>query len=611
MEQQLCLILVERVCDGNLVQLERTRSQNISKSTLTLHNAESDPALYLDKNGAQYVVLKRVKTLQDSSLSYFVNRHGIQWIPTCIDEFGDSLMFKPGLHNKRLGNHQIPDKILNFASHLYKGCYDIASFTGNLYYDEGLPETKGTYEGLRPVGTVAGENEVEAKFGSLVQTVSSVRKAAESEVEARFDFNILEQNYNVDIKVGRKVPPNQFYWKWHEINTMVENVFGTRVWDFFNPLESVNFKDHKEALMGFGLMRYSKAKLAGKSSTEAFTEAAKYSGHDLNDSRWRAKTEAKYYFPTSAAKAICPGTELKQVQKPLSCMTRPAKRKLTQSTNNSVLNFFKKRTCVRKTPSKESIINSSYSLAKNLTAVDSDVMEESFAEVSASLTLETRIASVTSQVAKVYNLKAVQSPRRTQASPKSYQPLKLMNDQLVKTFLVKKASVIDKPRSSTVRKAPASFSRKNKYKQKPESYPLNRKMLMPRQDGFNKITDDKARKYLSALEKWQKMTKDCVYAVPKGVKGKCLKAKMHALRIVFENNQLISFVYNHTDDSFRFKRSSSRYHFHDNNGMRHSAESDIYSMEIRESNEAPLTLLDKSPLYITLHSHIKIIKTPY
>ena len=73
------------------------------------------------KKRSEYVVFKRRKNKNDPREIYFVNRCGVTWVPTAEDRFGGTLMFRPGLQNKRTGKVDLPNKILNFAKHLYKG----------------------------------------------------------------------------------------------------------------------------------------------------------------------------------------------------------------------------------------------------------------------------------------------------------------------------------------------------------------------------------------------------------------------------------------------------------------------------------------------------------
>ena len=203
--------------------------------------------------GDRYVVLKRSPGSVD-----FADRNNVAWAKSSRPALNGALMFRIGADRIVPGKTSIIKAVLNLGIHIHKGCFDLhdGNYGLGFYQDVGAPVSKGPRKGLVVIETAIGQNELESHFRSMNHATATTLTLTDPELEARLCFGYLNQNYNVDVKNGRSVPPNPVYWRFNRANSITQTVFGFRLWNYRNPM-TVELED--EPLLGYGSYRYETA----------------------------------------------------------------------------------------------------------------------------------------------------------------------------------------------------------------------------------------------------------------------------------------------------------------------------------------------------------------
>ena len=213
---------------------------------LSLSRSEKSSHVYVEGENS-YIVLK----VQGRS---FVDANGMHWKPAALNKrFSRAAAFQPGSDHRILGKHDLPDQVLNFAKHVYSGCFDYRAL-GESIYQEAEQAVSGSsrFKGLVKVFTAAGQNMVENTFKHVNEVQHGVASYSDQECETRVSISCLDRNYSTDVRHQLSVPPTPHIWVWHRLNELSFTVFGRKIFSFRRPQEGLP----AEPLLGFNSYRF-------------------------------------------------------------------------------------------------------------------------------------------------------------------------------------------------------------------------------------------------------------------------------------------------------------------------------------------------------------------
>ena len=178
----------------------------------------------------------------------------IHWKPAALNKrFSRAGAFQPGSDHRILGKHDLPDQVLNFAKHVYSGCFDYRAL-GESIYQEAEQDVSGSsrFKGLVKVFTAAGQNMVENTFKHVNEAQHGVASYSDQECETRVSISCLDRNYSTDVRHQLSVPPTPHIWVWHRLNELSFTAFGRKIFSFRRPQEGLP----AEPLLGFNSYRF-------------------------------------------------------------------------------------------------------------------------------------------------------------------------------------------------------------------------------------------------------------------------------------------------------------------------------------------------------------------
>lgn len=388
-------------------------------------------------------------------------------------------MFTPAVDRKILGKSTIPNALSNFAKHLYRGCLDpIAHFSAEEAFPEvGKPISKGIRKGLHPIETIFNESQVEAKFRSLNNITAISTTLGDFELETRCDLNVLEQNYNVDVKNGKNSAPNHVFWRFEMCDEISLKVLGAKVFGFYSP--SSSRITGAEPLLGWGQYRYSIAIAKGMTELEAKAKALEINNISSDNYRWPEVHDVKLLFGGNSGSN-----------------SSIAKAKPSINPYKTVFSGMTKRV-----QTNASIIKTAFTLSDKATPAQEKVIMQKTVEIlnvdGGNQPLDIRnLCEIVAAETNVENLEA--SRTRTIKGP-------LLTPKAIKNTLTKSAVAICQSQSDSAAKIDLKRKRKRERDkelwEKEEGYPLTvDKILIP------SLTQRELLKYLRKLEDSPQLT---------------------------------------------------------------------------------------------------------
>ena len=255
----------------------------------------------ISAKGDRYILLRKGADNVD-----FADQKGVAWLRSSRPAFANSLVFKTGADKKVLGKPSIVKAVTNLSKHIHKGCFDLHDDNYGLcfYQDVGSPVSKGPRKRLVAIETSIGQNELEAHFRSMNHATATTLSLADPELEARLSFGFLNQNFNVDVKNQRVLPPNATYWRFNRSNEVIRRVFGSRLWHYRDPMDQ-DLSD--EPHLGYGSFRYETAVLNNDTPEVALEYAQRGFPGSQTKNRWTFCMAVN--FPSPPEEAHSPSGE--------------------------------------------------------------------------------------------------------------------------------------------------------------------------------------------------------------------------------------------------------------------------------------------------------------
>ncbi len=480
-----------------------------SEFTTELNLRQDVKQKQLYRNGTnEFVVLK--KGGED-----FEDANGVIWRARASKSFGTAKAFRSGSDLKILGKLALPNSVLNFAKHIFNGCFDYEIFKDSLYQDGPTVKGNSKFKSLVKVETSAGQNSVENAIKHLNLVKDGVSSYSDEECETRSSISILHRNYNTDVGHNLDVAPTPHLWVWQKLNKLSQSALAKKIFNF----RTLGVDLEPENFLGFGSFRYEK--LMANNDPAAKEKCAIFKLPKSTTFRWTKSLENSTSFGSSR----------------ITDSLKPVQKKASKRGMNDQRVYW---------PRKKIMVSNSSYIARTLSVEDKINTEDQ------RKTLNKAIAEVVLEAPKprdIANLVARRFNEKTLENTSNVGPLESQKKSLPTLISVQGAAQALKRKAQAMQTIPRQPKKKKRghqaHKDRPEQYPLTLDMIV--NESFSM---EDGKKYFSKLKNWYDKQLNTREKLSRDFKGltRNKKAIYHGIRLIFAAKRLECVEYDKSQD---------------------------------------------------------------